>query len=197
MAPASARRSWSACNEARHPPYPLHRLQRRLFPARLICPRCGNATWRDDEVHEGVVEQTTIVHHAAGQKDWKPRHIASIRTGGRPDDRCGARRAVAERDARRAVRSRRLADRAQDDRRLIARQPSEQVTGRTQWQGARLPQSCLRWVCRSGHPRRRRRRTRLSQQADQFDRAVSARRVHRPAGALSRAEAEGRARTSR
>lgn len=51
-----------------------------FFPSRLICPRCGNATWRDDEVHEGVIEQTTIVHHAAGQKDWKPRHIASIRT---------------------------------------------------------------------------------------------------------------------
>jgi uncharacterized OB-fold protein len=51
-----------------------------FYPSRLICPRCGNATWRDDEVHEGMVEQSTIVHHAAGQKDWKPRHIASVRT---------------------------------------------------------------------------------------------------------------------
>jgi uncharacterized OB-fold protein len=50
------------------------------FPARLICPRCGNASWRDDVVNEGVVEQSTIVHHAAGNADWKPRHIASIRT---------------------------------------------------------------------------------------------------------------------
>ena len=50
------------------------------FPARLICPRCGNANWRQDEVREGVVEQTTIVRHAAGQADWKPRHIASVRT---------------------------------------------------------------------------------------------------------------------
>ena len=51
-----------------------------FFPLRLICPKCGSASWRDDVVREGVVEQTTIVHHAAGQKDWKPRHIASIRT---------------------------------------------------------------------------------------------------------------------
>jgi uncharacterized OB-fold protein len=51
-----------------------------FFPARLICPKCGSAAWREDAVHEGVVEQTTIVHHAAGQKDWKPRHIASVRT---------------------------------------------------------------------------------------------------------------------
>ena len=51
-----------------------------FFPARLICPKCGSAAWSQDEVHEGVVEQSTIVHHAAGQKDWEPRHIASIRT---------------------------------------------------------------------------------------------------------------------
>ena len=50
------------------------------FPARLICPRCGGASWRDDVVNEGVVEQSTIVHHSAGNADWKPRHIASIRT---------------------------------------------------------------------------------------------------------------------
>ena len=51
-----------------------------FFPARLICPQCGNAAWRDDVIHEGVVEQTTIVHRAAGNADWKPRHLASIRT---------------------------------------------------------------------------------------------------------------------
>jgi uncharacterized OB-fold protein len=50
------------------------------FPARLICPRCGNANWREDRVHDGVVEQTTIVRHAAGHADWEPRHIASVRT---------------------------------------------------------------------------------------------------------------------
>jgi uncharacterized OB-fold protein len=51
-----------------------------FFPARLICPRCGNAGWRADEVHEGTIEQATIVHHAAGRAEWQPRHIASIRT---------------------------------------------------------------------------------------------------------------------
>ena len=50
------------------------------FPPRLICPQCGSAAWRDDTVNEGVVEQSTIVHHAAGNAEWKPRHIASIRT---------------------------------------------------------------------------------------------------------------------
>jgi uncharacterized OB-fold protein len=50
------------------------------FPARLICAKCGNANWRADEVHDGIVEQTTIVRHAAGRADWKPRHIASVRT---------------------------------------------------------------------------------------------------------------------
>jgi uncharacterized OB-fold protein len=51
-----------------------------FFPPRLICARCGNASWRDDEVHEGVVEETTLVRHAAGYADWKPRLIASVRT---------------------------------------------------------------------------------------------------------------------
>jgi len=50
------------------------------FPSRLICARCGGANWRDDAVHDGVVEQTTIVRHAAGRADWKPRHIATVRT---------------------------------------------------------------------------------------------------------------------
>ena len=51
-----------------------------FFPARLVCPKCGNASFRDDVVNEGVIEQTTIVHRATGNADWKPRHIASIRT---------------------------------------------------------------------------------------------------------------------
>lgn len=50
------------------------------FPARLICAKCGEADWRDDTVGEGVVEQSTIVRVAAGQADWTPRHIASVRT---------------------------------------------------------------------------------------------------------------------
>ena len=49
-------------------------------PARLICPRCGNANWREDTVSEGTVEQSTIVRHAAGRADWQPRQIASVRT---------------------------------------------------------------------------------------------------------------------
>jgi uncharacterized OB-fold protein len=51
-----------------------------FFPARLICPRCGGAEWHTDAVCDGVVEQTTTVRHAAGHKEWQPRHIASVRT---------------------------------------------------------------------------------------------------------------------
>lgn len=50
------------------------------FPPRLICAKCGEAKWRADEVGEGVVEQSTTVRVAAGRPDWKPRHIASVRT---------------------------------------------------------------------------------------------------------------------
>jgi uncharacterized OB-fold protein len=51
-----------------------------FFPPRLFCPRCVNHRFEADLVHDGVVEQSTIVRHAARQADWKPRHIASVRT---------------------------------------------------------------------------------------------------------------------
>lgn len=51
-----------------------------FFPARLFCPRCGNDRFEIEAVHDGVVEQSTIVRHAAGRADWRPRHIASVRT---------------------------------------------------------------------------------------------------------------------
>jgi uncharacterized protein len=51
-----------------------------FFPPRLFCPRCGGQEFEDDLVHDGVVEQSTIVRHAARQADWKPRRIGSVRT---------------------------------------------------------------------------------------------------------------------
>ena len=50
------------------------------FPFRLICPKCGNATWRESSVADGVVEQMTTVRYAAGKENWEPRYIACVRT---------------------------------------------------------------------------------------------------------------------
>jgi uncharacterized OB-fold protein len=54
--------------------------QSAYFPVRLICPNCGAASWEDDVVMDGVVEQMTTVRHAAGRDEWEPRYIACVRT---------------------------------------------------------------------------------------------------------------------
>ena len=43
-----------------------------VFPARALCPRCGDDRWREQKVEEGVVEQATE-HHGVP--------VASVRTG--------------------------------------------------------------------------------------------------------------------
>jgi uncharacterized OB-fold protein len=50
------------------------------FPTRLICPHCGSDAFRPDRVLDGKVEQTTVVRHAAGRSDWRPHHLATVRT---------------------------------------------------------------------------------------------------------------------
>jgi len=50
------------------------------FPMRLICAACGSASWGEDMVHKGTLEQMTTVRHAAGRADWQPRFIACVRT---------------------------------------------------------------------------------------------------------------------
>ena len=50
------------------------------FPFRLICHRCGGASWREGLVTHGVVEQMTTVRYAAGRENWQPRYIACVRT---------------------------------------------------------------------------------------------------------------------
>jgi uncharacterized protein len=37
-----------------------------VFPARLLCSRCGAAEWESREVEEGVVEDATLVRRAPG-----------------------------------------------------------------------------------------------------------------------------------
>jgi uncharacterized OB-fold protein len=50
------------------------------FPTRLICMRCGRAEFRIDRVLQGVVEQSTVIRHAAGRGGWEPHCLASVRT---------------------------------------------------------------------------------------------------------------------
>jgi uncharacterized protein len=50
-----------------------------VFPARLLCPRCGAADWRRTEVEEGVIEETTILRRAPGASSFEPVRIAAVR----------------------------------------------------------------------------------------------------------------------
>ena len=50
------------------------------FPQRLLCPRCHGHEWDVDRVHDGTVEEISIIRHMIGETDWKPRRIASVRT---------------------------------------------------------------------------------------------------------------------
>ena len=50
------------------------------FPVRFLCPNCGANAMKPDKVSEAVVEETTVVRHNAGQQNWQPRHLATVRT---------------------------------------------------------------------------------------------------------------------
>jgi uncharacterized protein len=71
----------------------------RLFPERLLCPRCHGMAFEPYRVHEGMVEEISTIRHMIGQTDWKPRRIGNVRTldgpmltVGLPDDcRAGTR----------------------------------------------------------------------------------------------------------
>ena len=53
-----------------------------VFPQRLLCPHCHGQDFDEDRVHEGVVEEISVIRHMIGQADWKPRRIANVRTTG-------------------------------------------------------------------------------------------------------------------
>jgi uncharacterized OB-fold protein len=55
------------------------RCHARLFPQRLLCPRCHGAEFEEDRHYQGVVEEVAMVRHMLGQRDWQPRRIASVR----------------------------------------------------------------------------------------------------------------------
>ena len=56
----------------------------RLFPERLLCPRCHGHSFEPVQVHEGMVEEVAVIRHMIGQTDWQPRRIANVRTDGGP-----------------------------------------------------------------------------------------------------------------
>jgi uncharacterized OB-fold protein len=52
-----------------------------VFPQPLLCPRCHGGKFDTDRVHQGVVEEISVIRHMIGQENWQPRRIASVRTG--------------------------------------------------------------------------------------------------------------------
>jgi uncharacterized protein len=55
-----------------------------VFPARLLCPRCGGSGWASREVAEGVVEDATVVRRAAGGPFAAPVQLGAVRVAGGP-----------------------------------------------------------------------------------------------------------------
>ncbi len=62
-----------------------------VFPQRLLCPHCHGATFGEERVTEGVVEEVAVIRHMIGQADWQPRRIANVRTKGGPSLTVGLR----------------------------------------------------------------------------------------------------------
>jgi uncharacterized OB-fold protein len=54
------------------------RCGRRFFPHRLACPACGSRQFVVVAVGTGVVEETTVVHRAAGRSLPRPVRIATV-----------------------------------------------------------------------------------------------------------------------
>ncbi|HUI97424.1 MAG TPA: zinc ribbon domain-containing protein [Xanthobacteraceae bacterium] len=62
-----------------------------VFPQRLLCPHCHGAAFDEDRVHQGVIEEVSVIRHMIGQTDWQPRRIANVRTPGGPSITVGLR----------------------------------------------------------------------------------------------------------
>ena len=50
-----------------------------FFPARLLCPRCGGASWETVSVTQATVEEVTTVRRAVGHAAAEPRRLATVR----------------------------------------------------------------------------------------------------------------------
>jgi uncharacterized protein len=62
----------SICSACRH----------AVFPARLLCPRCGASQWQTTHVDEGVVEEATVVRRMPGSALRVPVPVGSVRLQG-------------------------------------------------------------------------------------------------------------------
>lgn len=51
-----------------------------IFPQPLLCPKCHGHEFAADRVHQGVVEEISVIRHMIGQENWTPKRIASVRT---------------------------------------------------------------------------------------------------------------------
>lgn len=54
----------------------------RGFPARFWCPACGSADLGTALVHDGYVEDSAILHRAAGRTIGTPVRIGTMRLAG-------------------------------------------------------------------------------------------------------------------
>jgi uncharacterized protein len=55
-----------------------------VFPARLLCPRCGGSGWTSKEVVEGAVEDATVVRRAPGGPLPAPVQLGAVRVADGP-----------------------------------------------------------------------------------------------------------------
>jgi uncharacterized protein len=65
----------------RLPVFRCARCGHEVFPARVLCPRCGSPDWDRRAVVEGVVEETTVLRRAPGERSLEPVPIGSVRVG--------------------------------------------------------------------------------------------------------------------
>ena len=61
------------------------------FPEPLLCPRCHGGKFETDRVHDGVVEEISVIRHMIGQENWQPRRIANVLTSAGPRMTVGLR----------------------------------------------------------------------------------------------------------
>jgi uncharacterized protein len=55
-----------------------------VFPARVLCPRCGGSDWETGEVDEGVLEDVTAVRRVPGGELPEPIQLGAVRITGGP-----------------------------------------------------------------------------------------------------------------
>jgi uncharacterized protein len=55
-----------------------------VFPARLLCPRCGGSDLKIREVDAGVVEEATVVRRAPGGPLPAPVQVGAVRVADGP-----------------------------------------------------------------------------------------------------------------